>query len=625
MQINSIADVRRFLEHDIVYVDREKESLAGLYASKADSILDYANYIRGDDNLQTWVEKNIVLAGKNFSYTAEGSVMQLADTDKRPDLFHRPYLKALVSDFCHDKTIIKPRQSENSQGEINENLYMLMTMPNINILHLFPTAGMANEIAKKKVDVIVRQSPNIFKRMMRPYNITTKAADNNSFYSLLGSFNDSGGRGQSADKITYDEFEFQNPKIKEVYAESMSHSKIQREVKLSTPTIPNGPIDRAYSASCQFVWKFKCECCKRWQSFEFPYNLINYFGKETVKMESPEYYDRLKKVYLGCRYCKTYVNRTGEFYLKNSLWVPKHKHLVGVRNGYAINQMMLPWKTGKEILHKYHAFQFVEQFWNEIMGRAFLSEERRISDDVFERCINYGLRNVVSNNNFFDRTSVGTDWGKTESWTIVGGSRSDANDDRFTVAYAARIDNDHLISVGLKPSELSHQKRVHQICTLFNADISVNDANGIGADKNAYLYEALPDGTTYGAFYDTQGDQKQLINKDFRATKYIEPAWNETKRIVTLNRTVAFKLLLTLIQEGEIIFPARDPIIDQMIEHIKACNILTRKTDDGREYEVMISTGADHFAHALLYSYFGWKKLTKRSKNPLGAIGDDVF
>jgi len=258
------------------------------------------------------------------------------------------------------------------------------------------------------------------------------------------------------------------------------------------------------------------------------------------------------------------------------------------------------------------------------MGIAYLSEDDRIDNELFSKITNNSLKNTQQNNNILTKISLGVDWGKTESWVVLGGS--DANDKgKFKVVYVERINNEILEKNGLKPREENHQIRVEHLANLFKVNILVNDANGLGIDKNSYLNNKFGK-RSFGAWYDTQANLKQMLGQNRKNSKITEANWNENANKVTINRTFAFKQVLSLIKNENIELPALDPIIEIFHSHIKACNIITRKDETtGKETQNMISTGADHLCHALVYCYLGWKKVTKTNYRPVGLIDSDIW
>jgi hypothetical protein len=54
-----------------------------------------------------------------------------------------------------------------TENEINENMWLASTVAHYNVRHIFPTAGMANKIAKEKITPAIEHSPNIRRYLTR--------------------------------------------------------------------------------------------------------------------------------------------------------------------------------------------------------------------------------------------------------------------------------------------------------------------------------------------------------------------------------------------------------------------------------------------------------------------------
>ena len=499
--------------------------------------------------------------------------------------------------------------SEFTENEINENIYLAISRPYTNVRHIFPTAGMANKISKEKISPAIEESPKIARLMKKPFNLTSKSFQNGSFYTIDSSWTDYQGRGPSSDKLTFDEYESQNPQIEDIFSESTSHSEIARKTRISTPKFPNSGIDLMYQKGCEYEWYFTCPKCGREQTFEFPNSVIGFFEKGNVDVQSEEYIKKLHKVHIGCKHCGQYIDRASSQYIKNARWVPKKIHMVTQRASYRVNYMMLPWKTGVELLYKYHTFKFLHQFYNEIMGIAYVSPEAQITRDIFEQCQDFAFVNTFQKLGMARNISIGVDWG-TISWVVVRANGFLPDVRKAKVIYVERIDNDSLNLHGQPQSQTEHAKRVADIFDFFGGTILVNDANGIGVDRNAYLTRKYPT-RAYGCFYDTAENQRQKHKESF-----IQPQWNDNGHKVTVSRVATFKALLQEYEAKKVTIPRIDPNIEEFIVHHAALVVERYEDEDtGSLYEIIGATGDDHYAHADNYSKIGFDKLVNNESN----------
>jgi len=576
---------------------------------------EYCRFSSGKNDLQEWIENNRMIYGKRFSYSSCATRMQLGKKDKELQEAPRPYLKQYINDATLDKSVIKCRQSEFTENEVNENIWMAATIPHIKIRHIFPTAGMGQQMAKEKISPAQMNSPNVKRLIQKPFNLTSKNYVNGSFYTIDSSWTDHGGRGPSGDKITFDEYETQNPQIEEIYSESLSHSQIGKKVRISTPLLPNSGIDLKYNQGCMYEWWIICPKCKKKQVLTFPDNLINFFEAGEEEISTERYLKQIVKAYIGCKYCGTYIDRTSKHYLNTSRWVPKRKHLVGIKASYRVTYMMLPWKTGMEILAKYHSFKFKHQFWNEIMGYAFVDPTAIINRGLFERNIDPTFKNTFRKIGFAKNISVGVDWGLV-SWVVVRANGFEPKKKYSRVIYVERIDSKSLKDRGYSGGQLDHAKRVADISLYFRAKVIINDANGIGVDRNAFLVKKFPT-RAWGCFYDTDEIQKQK-----KREKLLTPRFSVGSRTVTCSRVGTFKLLMHEYEEDRSAIPCLDPVVEEFIQ--QHANIVIQFMADsrtGQVYEIVGATGPDHFAHADNYAKIGFDYLVNtESGSNVGVI-----
>ena len=230
--------------------DNATREASNIISDMGSGISDFFEFIDGRGGLQEWIENNRLLEGRPFSYKNADVKMEVGDFDTKLANAPRPYLTQYINDPCHDKSVIKCRQSEFTVNEINENIYLCATRPYTNVSHIFPTGGMAEKMAREKISVALEKSPRIARLIRKPFSIRSKTFLNSSIYTVDSSYTDYQGRGPSRDKITFDEYEIQNPQIEDIYSESTSHSPLGKKTRISTPKFPDSGIDGRFKKGC---------------------------------------------------------------------------------------------------------------------------------------------------------------------------------------------------------------------------------------------------------------------------------------------------------------------------------------------------------------------------------------
>jgi hypothetical protein len=629
MSKKKVDGISSVFDFSLKEVDQIRRDAVSDYIEEAiEPLEEYINMSTGKGDMIQWIERNKKLYGNPFSYTDSSAKVNFSDEDKKHvsdqikegqngNLFlkyaKRPYLIPYINDRAADKSVIKGRQSELSENEINENIFMSATIPHCKVRHIFPTTGMGLTMAKEKVGPGVLNSPKIKRLLKKPYSLTSKEFMSGGFYTIDGSWTDHGGRGPSSDKITFDEYETQNPMIEEIYSQSLSHSSIGRITRISTPILPGSGIDLMYEKGCRYEWFTKCPKCKKEQMLSFPDNIMNFFETNHDDLEEPSYLKKLEKIYIGCKYCGTYIDRNSGFYLDNSRFIPQKKHLVFSRSSYRMSQMMLPWITGKQIISDYHKFMFVHQFWNEVMGFAYVDPSAVIDRELFLRVVDNAFKNDFQGIGNARNVSVGIDWGKDESWVVVRASGFAPNEKHSKVIYVEKICPETLKANGYEGNQNEHVERASDIIETFRAKIVVNDANGIGSDRNETLIKRYPQ-KAWGCFYDTDEIQKQKTKQ-----KLIIPQWSSARRTVNVSRLYTFRSLIREFEERRVTIPQLSPMVELFVKHHCALAIQKMVDDKGRVYEIVGHTGPDHLGHANNYSKIGFEKIVNNQREGFSA------
>lgn len=573
--------------------------------------------------ITTWIERNRWIAGMPWSFSSPGPKMEWGEHDVRSEVLHRPYLKQYLQDRTESKSAIKPRQSEFSENAINENLFMALTNPSFGVAHVFPTDRVGKAFSYEKINPAIYDSPNIHK-MLSKGAIERFLFKNSSIYSIAGALGRAAGRAGSRDLITYDEFDFMPESVIGVFEQMLSHSKFRMQRFVSTPTVPGVGIDRKVLEGCGYHWHITCPKCKKEQRFTFPDNLINFWEASMSEVGTDKYFKKLSKVYIGCKHCKTYIDRNSQHYLNTSLWVPDRKAMLGRHSSYYVNVFMIAWKTGVEIARRFHLLQnYVWQFYNEVIGVAYIKGSSRLTEqDVIQSRRNWFMRKHRTGE--LGRVAIGVDWGEKSSWAVVVSDRIDpVKPEMPCVVYAEEINDEALAAAGINKDSagIAHVIRVLQLADIFDAMIVVNDANGIGIDRNKELLKKIPV-KTWGAFFDTMDHQKQMKN-----TKLTVAKWEEKSHRVTFSKLLAVKELQTEIRHGGFGLPdlsADDAEIQMTLEdHLRGLGIQPRwNLEQEREYEVVVKFGEDHLFDATMYARLGFEKLTGLYRNTSpGVIG----
>lgn len=561
-------------------------------------------------NILEWISNFRFIGGRQWSFDSSEPKIELGAYDIVSKVLRRPYLYKYLQDQSPEKSIIKPRQAELSENSINEILFYCLTRPFTRASHVFPTDGIADGFSIEKINPAIVDSPGIAS-LTSKFATRRYAFKNGSLYTTVGALKKAGGRAGSRDIVVFDEYDFMPESIMGVYEELMSHSGLRLVRKLSTPTVPLVGIDKAVKQGSMNEWIFNCAKCGEEQFFSFPDNLINFFEADGTEQTRSDYESKLNKVYIGCKKCSSYIDRNSDSYINSAKWIAAKPELEGIRSSYSITAPMLAWKTGKEITRKYHRLSnYTWQFMNEVFGVAYIKGNNRlIKSEILEcqRSWNLIRRHIPK----MTSKSLGIDWGQTQSWVVLRARGFDpVNPEMSCIAYVEEINRETLINHGINPDNtvLAHVERVCQLVQLFDVQIIVNDANGIGIDRNKELLRRFPN-RTWGAFFDTGETTRQM-----RSSKLIQPLWNSTGRRVTFSKLSKVKEIQNEFRRMAIGIPqyAGDDveILRKFIDHHMNLGIQPRfNMEAEREYEIVTKFSDDHLFDANMYSSLGFEKL----------------
>lgn len=580
----------------------------------AAAVAETAASIRGrlsdKKDVQTWVRANRYINGERWTYESAGPRIEYGKHDIRAKILHRPYLRQYVEERAPIRSSIKPRQSEFTENQINENLFYAVTHA-AKVSHIFPTDELGDAISNEKIGPAIRDSPAILEELVGQGHVRRYEFRSGGMYTISGALKRAGGRASSRDILVFDEWDFMPATIEGVYGELLSHSRLGLIRKISTPTVPGIGIDKTIREGCGYEWHVTCPKCKKQQVLTWPDNLIGFFDTVTVSPDSPEYVARLDAVYIGCNACGAYLDRNSAHYLETSRWIAARPELAREHASYLVTAGMIPWKTGRELLRKYHVLgNYVHQWYNEVWGTAYLKADNRLTMEDVLGCA--GTWNMIGTRiPVLRNVSVGVDWGEKQSWVVVSAAGvNPADQHKRCIVFLEEINSDTLKAAGYAGATTDHVDRLIQIARVFNADIIVNDANGIGIDRNKKIIDTFQD-RAWGAFFDTAEVKRQAT----RQSTLLMPQWTAERHRVVLSKTHTLKEVQGEFRARRVELPTmqgpRGGLIEIFARHCRALAVQPRwNVEYEREFEIAVKVAEeDHFADANMYSKIGFDKL----------------
>ena len=240
----------------------------------------------------------------------------------------------------------------------------------LSSIYTLPTNPEAREFVLSKVDPLIENSPGLSGLVQKvpfrdkPLYSTTFKRIGGSFYFFRGSWAVWKAQSIDCDILTFDEIDLQKPEIMAMYRERLTGSSSENIVySIGNPSIPGFGISELYENSDQREWFIKCSHCKRTQTLSWP---------DSIEVE--------KGIYV-CKFCHRILYKKDRI---DGEWVPKFPSRED--HGYAINRLMAPWVSAKDIVEM-ERISTTKHFYNYCLGLPYIEHGDVLTMQVIRRCL----------------------------------------------------------------------------------------------------------------------------------------------------------------------------------------------------------------------------------------------
>jgi hypothetical protein len=433
------------------------------------------------------------------------------------------------------------------------------------VLYLFPTRDDVTDFSKGRFQPIISNNPQI-SRFVKDTDAANIKKVGKSILYLRGArssgkiegVKESSSQLKSipVDCIVFDEKDEMSPGMVELAIERISHSELQEEISISTPTMPGYGIDRDYQNSDQRTWMIKCRKCNKHTCLEteFPECLMELNDGSVKRI---------------CIHCKN------EIYPSDGTWVAqvpsKSKDLVG----WWISQLNSRYINPKKILDifKNPPNGDPTEFYNSKMGMAYIAAENRLSKgDIYACC-----GKEISPNGSMNSCAMGVDIGD-KLHVVIGHPIGDGT--RTKVLYVNR---------------LSSFEDLHDVARKYNVKCAVVDA-----EPETRKARDFSNSEPYPVYL---CDYQERMKTSFRI--------DEKDKVIVVRRTETLDAVHhSIITMGKLELPRRSAEIDEYaLEMTMTAKVLQEdELTKSRRY-VYKCFGADHYFHATNYFLLACKDM----------------
>jgi hypothetical protein len=424
------------------------------------------------------------------------------------------------------------------------------------VLYLFPTRDDVTDFSKGRFQPIISNNPDIARFIKDTDAANIKKVGRSMLYlrGARSSQKIEGVKGTSSqlksipvDCIVFDEKDEMEPGMVELALERVSHSDIQEEISLSTPTMPGYGIDKDYQVSDQRVWMIKCQKCgaETCLEIEFPECLI-------------ETNDGLvKRVCIKCH---------NEIFSRHGRWVPqvpsKSKDLVG----WWISQLNSKYINPQKILELYRNPPNGDptELYNSKLGMAYIAAENRLTKGDIYACCGKDISPTFAQNS----NAMGIDVGE-KLHVVIGYPRGDG---RYKINHVARV---------------SSFEEVHDLAKRFNVKCAVIDME--------------PETRKVRDFQKAEPYTVYLC--DYQERLKVSQKTDEKDGMIVVRRTETLDAVHHVFSTiGKIELPRRNAELDEYaLEMTMTAKVLQEDEMTKSRRYVYKCFGADHYYHATNY------------------------
>lgn len=529
-----------------------------------------------DAKLIEYMKKSIPELYLLEHYTIRGNPITFSVQNKNEakQRGHRPWQTEIINDHHPDKIVRKSRQLGLSEMGVAENIWFADFHENTKSMYTFPRNRQLVDFVKTRMNPVLDANPYFNSIRNSQMDSLEVKQIGSSFMLFRSAFGGALGEGVDADFVAFDEYDRMQDNVELAFQESMKSSAYGWLRRWSTPTIPGRGVDAIFQKSDQRFYLHKCEHCGHWQQLNVEDNIMQVIP-DGINYITEEVKDGTFK--FACAKCSKDLDR---WY--NGQWVAKHPS-VGHMRGYHISQLNAVWISADDIMRRQFRYKSKQLYYNYVIGEPFASTGLIITDEDILAAQRF--ENPKNTRSGYAKIIVGIDWGTTNWCAMIGITAEGKIDMLNTWAFkdnpAAPLEPVRMIAAAIAP---------------FDPDLIIADF-GFGADRNSLLMQIFK-GRVWACKYQTFKGGSQPINK-----------WNESSRIVTVDKTLTVQRMLHSVKERGIGFWRMDEQLALFTKHIKNVRIMDEEDDDGNFYQLATRVGDDHLSSALNYCLIGKEKI----------------
>ena len=540
------------------------------------------NVNKGLSKMADWLCKYTRLDGRPFSFKDHEMQIQICN------------------DVNARKVVQKCSQIGMSELSARIAAAIAAMTKNKHIIYVLPTRTFACKFSSSRFKPILDESKMLSGMTDKNVKSSELKKIGSSFIYFGGtSGNVNGAISVPASYVILDEFDFMDIMVACKYESRLKHAKADEHHRkgsistFSTPTLPDYGVNAEFLLSDQKHYNVTCQCCDHdFAPDYFEHIRIPDFDGNIVDISPQDIQNRTLRIgdaYIECPECNADV--------WEAICNPDRRNWVAkvptsIISGYQIH----PWDVPKvnsipSILMQIASFGNAADYFNFAVGIPWVDKHNsflldRIDDGVAAPWLEHGKGGGA----FF----CGVDVGKTSN-IVIGRVLQDGTEE---INYMERYT--------VSGNSIPLYKRISELCKLFGVRCTVIDA----APDFTTALEAIKD-NPLGRVYACEYTKNRLNGLDLLSVPD-KPELAEDF-IVKVFRTGSLQELMRTHNSGLLAYPRASNTnhcaseIEELRSNLKNTKKLRLTNADGDVEERFVSTGADHYVHAINYLRIAYK------------------
>lgn len=491
----------------------------------------------------------------------------------------------IIRDTRARQAVRKCSQVGLSELMVQKTLALSAVMKHMRAIFTLPTRDFAAAFSKDRFDSAIESSDFYSSQVKAAQNSASQKKIGSFVLYITGSYGANSAISVPAEILINDEIDFSNQEVLGKLSSRLRHAEMVDErgnrgirMKFSTPTVNGFGVDKEFESGHQAYYLVKCKHCNSWELPDFFHDFMvpgcdeEIANLRAVDLDNPRYkFDDAKILCPSCR---------GDLW--SSLCDPERRQWVAKKpDVWDHSYQVYPWDAPKYnppgvIIRQLGDYPLIADFYNFVIGLPHSDAENsfNVEQGYRDRISDLRMWEYPSNVQRSIRTFIGMDVGKICHLSVLVSVGK-----QLHVMYVEKIANTRDRPATQEVIQRVDHFRAAKVCIDAGPDITlVNSLVSARHQISAVVYVRQIKGLQP---YEVKGEGE----------------------VINVDRTKMLKELLAKHNTGEIHYPSREDVRDEIFKHLKTTKKIRETSSDGQTVERFVKTSTeDHWVHSLNYA-----------------------